>query len=71
MLEFTKDTNIRDYRHLSIIRFSKQGLNQEKIAEGLGCSQGLVSQVLQAYKNEGLSGIETQTPPGAKIWLVS
>lgn len=68
-LEFNKSTNIRDYRRHSIIRFSGQGISQKAIAEGLSCSQGLVSQVLSAYGKEGLRGIEIQTPPGAKSQL--
>ena len=67
--EFNKDTNIRDYRRLSIIRFSEQGLTQDSIAEGLGCSQGLVSQVLSAYESEGSSALQTATPPGAEAKL--
>lgn len=65
-LPFNTETNIRDYRHFCIIRFAEQGLTQTAIAEGLACSQGLVSQVLQTYRKEGSSGIQTSTPAGAK-----
>lgn len=68
-LSFNKETNIRDYRRECIIRFIDQGASQKVIAQGLGCSQGMVSQVKSAYEREGAEGIKIQTPPGAQAQL--
>ncbi|WP_299458594.1 helix-turn-helix domain-containing protein, partial [uncultured Microscilla sp.] len=68
-ITFTNETDIRTYRHQAIVRFSAQGLTQQSIAEGLGCSQGLVSQVLHIYEESGWSGLRAQTPPGASSRL--
>ncbi|WP_299466878.1 helix-turn-helix domain-containing protein, partial [uncultured Microscilla sp.] len=57
ILEITKDTDIREYRRQLIVRLSKHELTQEEIADVVGCSQGLVSQTLQNYAADGLSGI--------------
>tara|TARA_B100002019_G_C21009634_1_gene469361 strand:- start:211 stop:600 length:390 start_codon:yes stop_codon:yes gene_type:complete len=68
-LPITQDTNPRHYRRQLVVRFSELGLSQTDIAEGLGCSQGLVSQVLSTYEEEGADALEPVTHPGPEPGL--
>lgn len=63
--KFHKEVDIRLYRKLIIVRLSEKGLTQSEIADVVGCTQGLVSQVLQAYDEGGFDSLKSQVSSGA------
>lgn len=67
--KFNKDTDIREYRRLIIIRLDEKGMKQFEISDIVGCCQSLVSQVINSYNNQGYSGIASGEHKGAKSRL--
>lgn len=65
-LKVTKETDIREYRRLLMVRLSNKGLTQNEIAEVLDCSQGLFSLTLQSYEEQGRQGLESKPHAGAR-----
>ena len=67
--KFNKDTDIREYRRLIMLRLTEKGMGPTEIADIVGCSKGLVSQVLAAYESDGFDGIISGTHSGKQSQL--
>lgn len=67
---FDKDTDIREYRRKLIVRLSDGiGLKQQVIAKVLDCTQGYVSEVLKAHRQNGEDALKSVSHPGAESEL--
>ena len=59
----------REGRRLRAYELHKQGWKQYEIAEALGISQGLVSQIIKAAKEQGVAGLRRRKASGAPLRL--
>ena len=64
-------TNCREGRRLRAWQLQQKGWKQPDIAEGLGVTQGAVSQWLKRGREGGVESLRHQPPPGAMPRLSS
>ena len=64
-------TNCREGRRLRAWELQQKGWKQRDIAEGLGVTQGAVSQWLKRGREGGVESLRHQPPPGAMPRLSS
>lgn len=56
--------DVREFRNALIILMSDAGDSRKAIAQDLGCSEATVNNVRRWYREEGLEGLQRQSPPG-------